>query len=419
VCPGGGPAQKRPGVSDLLQITGDSAAGAIAAAGGIGYAIIAAVLAQFTYDALNNCQSDPPTPVALSSNEWLAVMLNQPILPDYEPGMQKLSVIVEFCLWWLNCQCVTGPQPLQPAVPAPPSGAAVPPGSNACSTLQWAGTPTLTRRSGSQVVGFLDITPYVIPNAGTPVATTDVNGNPINVYPIGPQKPTQLRVQASTSVLGADTAVQVWMGTIPGIGTQTSCALGATNSTGNSTCDTGIQALNLSVATHWLFLIGTNSGDIHGNGQAGPATATVSLYGNCGQPVGCCPPDPQLLQLLNNIYSLVTLIQRHETPFAYVLGPVHSGLSGSTTLTIPAGLLGLRVHVDTFPPYFTQQPGTPTWYSGLGFLSVGDANGWWWTDALKVNPWLWFPESMPAFTQVGWNLPPGQVISITELQAES
>lgn len=133
----------------------------------------------------------------------------------------------------------------------------------------------------------------------------------------------------------------------------------------------------------------------------------------------CCAQGPdQSNILLRQILDLVTLIQRQRVPYAYVDGATHSGLSGAGTLTVPSGLIGLRTTVTTNPPYTGQAGSNPQAIFDVGYVSTGDSTGWAETQPIRRSPWIWFPEDMSTWSRVGFNLNPGVVISITELEAE-
>lgn len=133
----------------------------------------------------------------------------------------------------------------------------------------------------------------------------------------------------------------------------------------------------------------------------------------------CCSNGPDTTnQKLAQIMNLVTLIQRQRVPYAYIDGATHSGLTGAGTLTIPNGLIGLRITVTTNPPYTGMAGSNPTAIFDVGYASVGDSTGWNDVQPIKRSPWIWFPEDMSSWTRVGYNLNPGVVVSITELEAE-
>lgn len=133
----------------------------------------------------------------------------------------------------------------------------------------------------------------------------------------------------------------------------------------------------------------------------------------------CCASGPDRTNLLlNQILDLVTIIQRQRVPFAYIDGATHSTLSGAGTLTIPNGLIGLRTTVTTNPGYTGIAGSNPTALFDVGYVSVGDASGWNETQPIRRSPWNWFPSDMSTWTRVGYNLNPGVIVSITELEAE-
>lgn len=134
----------------------------------------------------------------------------------------------------------------------------------------------------------------------------------------------------------------------------------------------------------------------------------------------CCSNGPDTTnQKLEQILSLVTLIQRLKAPYAYIDGATHSGLSGTGVLTIPNGLIGLRTTVTTNPAYTGEAGSNPTALFEIGYESVGDSTGWADVQRISKSPWLYFPQDMSSWTRVGYNLNPGVVVSITELEPEA
>jgi len=391
----------------------------LTALGGVEYEAVLAAIGLIEWNSVTNCATDPPTPVALSTQEWIAALYGNPLLPGYESGQQKLGVLVQWALWWLNCQCVTGPQPNPPAVPAMPTGVGVPLGNGMgyCSVQQWTGTP-VAQPYGTQIE--TDLTPYFFSNLQPPVVGHYTNySDPVLCYPIPNPRPTKARFTLSQVDNTQIQNAMILHGTPTTMG-NFGQPLAQTDQPPNylAYADTGIGTMNWQPTdTHFAVVTQSLASQFGGSGIPQQETITLYLVDGCQQSAGCCPPDPSLAALLQQVMNLLTLVQRHEVPFGYALGSTHSNISGQGTITVPEGLVGLRVHVDTFPNWYSQQTGFPTWYDGLGFLSAGDANGWWWTEELHRNPWLWFPETMASFTQVGYSLEPGEVLSITELEA--
>lgn len=122
--------------------------------------------------------------------------------------------------------------------------------------------------------------------------------------------------------------------------------------------------------------------------------------------------------MLRQLIELVTLVQRQKVPYAYIDGATHSGLSGAATITIPSGLIGLRTTITTTPDYVGSAGSNPGAIFDVGYLSVGDSTGWAETQPIRRSPWNWFPPDMSTWTRVGYNLNPGVVVSITELEPE-
>jgi len=131
----------------------------------------------------------------------------------------------------------------------------------------------------------------------------------------------------------------------------------------------------------------------------------------------CCPPDNATQASLDAILNLVTLIQRQVSPFGYVYGANHTGLSGHGSFAV-SDLLGVSVDVTTLPASYCQATGTPTELFGLGFVTLGTADGYETSHRIDHDGSLVLPYAAGAFTLVGYSLSPGVVVSIRELTRE-
>lgn len=121
-------------------------------------------------------------------------------------------------------------------------------------------------------------------------------------------------------------------------------------------------------------------------------------------------------ETLGQDYSLDTLVQRYQSPFAVIHGAVHSNVSASGTFAV-SRLIGVQVEVLESPTNQTFS-GVPTYISDLGWLSILTGDGL--IDEIRLTRFLkiWLPRLMPLATQFGISLREGVVVRITELEAE-
>lgn len=149
-----------------------------------------------------------------------------------------------------------------------------------------------------------------------------------------------------------------------------------------------------------------------------PTTIVLPPTLSCGTTADLCTAVRQLDQRLTQIYNLVTIIQRHSVPFAYVPGAVHSGLTGTGSFAI-SGLLGLRVQLSSTHPGEPILPGNPPYLWDQGWLSVNDSNGLLEEKRLTRTGMEWFPKFCETATSFNWSVAAGVVMVVTELEAET
>ena len=150
-----------------------------------------------------------------------------------------------------------------------------------------------------------------------------------------------------------------------------------------------------------------------------PTDLILPTSWSCTTTADLCTRLQQLSDRLDWLRRDVTLIQRQAVPFAYVVGTVHSGLTGSGTLTVQ-GLLGLLVQVATVPSHWGSSSDFPTRYiPAPAMVSAGDAAGDQDTHFCHFAEELVFPTNMGLCTSVKYEFKPGCGGAITELVRES
>jgi hypothetical protein len=121
------------------------------------------------------------------------------------------------------------------------------------------------------------------------------------------------------------------------------------------------------------------------------------------------------LQIVN---GYVQLVQRQIVPFASVPGTNRPGLAGSGTFVVQ-GILGLSVDITTLPSAYGQLLANPTLLIDIGWIAIGNADGWLPAHRIQHDKQLIFPENAAMLTQVAYHLRPGVVVSILEIHREA
>ena len=183
-----------------------------------------------------------------------------------------------------------------------------------------------------------------------------------------------------------------------------------------STYDSGITALAKTGQQSYFISWATDSATDNPN-------CTIQLEFFCGgttagQPLQpCCPPDEATQNSLQALMQLVTLIQRQTAPFSYVLGTAHAGLSGNGSFSVQ-GLLGCKVQIDAFSSQVGLEGGDPDVVWQGGWINWGNADGVSPRQFIASSPMVSLPTAAGQFTSVHYSLPPGVVVTITELVRE-
>lgn len=123
-----------------------------------------------------------------------------------------------------------------------------------------------------------------------------------------------------------------------------------------------------------------------------------------------------VLQRVDRIEGMTTLIQRQGVPFGYITGTTYAGLYGQGEYAV-ADLIGLAINFTTIPDTYIAHPGDPLTYHQIGKISVGTAEGWERSWMPTHDPYIILPIS-GAITKFGYTFPPGIVAAITELVRE-
>lgn len=391
-CPGS-TSQPIPGLQDTVVLAG-GAAGVLSLVPGLEWLVaVASGLGVFSYFLPTLCASDPPGYATFTLAEVEAFLTFQQGA-DYDSFIQKAEQDITTALWFQSCECVTGS--VQPVSP-PPAAPAVninfgAPGAYPCYV------------KGPEQVG-----PLAVP-AGT-VILQDQKGPPLNIVGNLPDSITYAKADLTTVINSGTPNFKIGLEAFDASSTLVA------SDYHNVTTSTTLTSQFVIPSTARVI-------DVLFKGQSGSGSMTLSgstyFYCNGALPVSqsqCCPPDPAVLQLLQQLNSLTTLIQRQAVPFAYVPGTTHSGLSGSGELTV-AGLLGAKISPTSIPSYAGIAAGDPDTYWLESWINWGNADGWTSREWLRTAPYLSLPPLAGQFTKLGYSLAPGLVVDITELKRE-
>lgn len=390
LCPGGGTSSPNVGASAVTLL----ASGFVAVvldkygAGWLKWAIPFLALPELTLNTF--CATDPPAIPTFTAAESKA-LIDLQLGANFDSALSKFGDLVQHLAWYDLCHCNAGTATALPAAPAPP-----------------AGTPVYTPPAAqlAQKCGGPDPVPY---------GAYHGHGFQYSNFATTPGATSAL-VHMSWSYVGgthSDADVRVfWKG--PG--------LTAAQMVGNTfRVLEGVQQ-DVTVAVP----IGATELNVEVTEQPAPVSTSNTLLLSadyyCGSIPGslltaCCPPDPTLAVQVEAILRMVTLIQRQGVPFGYVPGIVHAALSGAGTLSIQ-GILGAKVTVTTLPASLGRAGTTPVEYFDMGFLTFGTPDGYPAAYRLERSPQLLLPARCSAFTQLAYDLPPGVVITLTELLRE-
>lgn len=345
------------------------------------------------------CASDPPAVVNLTMAEANALLQTDITSSDFATGLAKLPAIFENAIWNYSCQCTSGTY--TPPTVTQPSGTTVvvqpqAPANAYCATSCFLnngpGQPPCqqSQGAGAGLVGQLNV---LAPSGQIPTGVSAtwnwVSG----------ATPTALQLTVKYNKTGASSISHVFnfpAGTAP-----------------ISLVDTWPDATYTGVQIDYQYGAGSGTWMVEGH-----------IYIWCGgvQPNGtqqpCCPPDAATQGYLDNILKMVTLIQRQQVPFSYVLGTVHSGLTGNGELSIQ-GLLGAKLTPTSIPGDASVDAGDPNTYWLDSWINWGNADGWTTREFLRSAPHISLPSYAGQFTKLGYSLRPGLTVDITELEREA
>lgn len=395
VC-GGGTSSSRPGFGDFIYMA-PAAVGALLNNIPTVWAVpLAAYIGHVEYELVTFCQDDPP-PVPTFTAADVAALFNPFILTEFLDARNKLRQLVGAYLWYQVCKCDSVTTPAPPSPPAAPSGM---PSINppAVSPAYPTGQPCASYSATFQC---------------TPPASETPANPPLVPIPAGANSVT-LAVQPSRPIASAD--LTGWQAIVNCFDTPTHF-IGNPVFYGESSTGTG-GTLTAALPAGTLYTRAIVS--VFHVDTPVDIDVQYSLYcGSSSQPSTPlpCPSDPFVIGLLDEILALVTLIQRQAVPFAYVPGTVHAGLTGMGHFDVQ-GILGVKVQLDSTSSYVGVESADPDVYWDAGWINWSNNDGAHKREFIGASPFVSLPTVAGQYTRVGYTLPVGVSVTITELVRE-
>lgn len=359
------------------------------------------------------CASDPPVVLAMPTQQQFLNFITGGLLSDYLLVDNFIKNLIQTYIWYKICGCTTI------ATPAPPT-----PPSNPGNLPVINPTNVVTPSSGQPCFSISSLPLQMTHGTSSSVSTVPFPPYVSHVGPALISPPNVTWVDAIVTVTPAGSVHDTYQ-----------CNLDFFDASGAATGTFGMLFSGFAAGTTrynmvpshggWATNQGWNAQGFQGHTAGVFGTdivqLTMELYCGSNRPgapaAACCPPDPQITGLLNQIISAVTLMQRQLAPFAYVNGAVHSGISGSGTIAVQ-GLLGAKIDVTTLPSSLGREGSSPEELFDVGFMTWGTADGYPQSFRIEHDPTLSLPARASAFTVLAYDLHPGVVVTITELVRE-
>jgi hypothetical protein len=337
------------------------------------------------------CASDPP-PVPVFTPAEIDSLIQLQEGPAFDSGLPKVRDWALNAIWTDLCHCTSGTY-TPPLPPAQPTGSLVvltqqANGPAACQTNNWIGQGT--NPGGPLQGGFGGI---AFPSPGPLVLHIDDTSN--IVQPPGFGTTWHLQWTNSVFTVLSETTFRMevtdrhkTLDFVPPVG----------SAAYNIRCqsDAGSGEMNHTfVVTFWC------------NGETPPAAGTP-----------CCLPDTGTQALLDSLMTYVKLLQRQLTPFAYVHGATHTGLTGNGQIAVN-GLLGVKLTPGALPPDVGITEGDPDELWLDSWINWGNDDGWTAREFLRTSPQVSMPQLAGQFTRVAYSLRPGLSVDLVELVREA
>lgn len=397
ICDGNGPSHPKAHTQQVVSL-GAVAISDFLLSQGVGWAFdLAVALGIISYDTAPFCAGEPPTLPNIPPERYFGYF--NPLNPQGAAQLRAdMADLVGHYFWYASCECVSGIQPPAPPPAAAPTGVAKDPpalGQPVQPTHTCYGPNDQFANSTSDSSGNLSVPLFAI---GTPAAGLSWG----RVYytgllPVGGSYPITWTLR-SLDAAGQPLATHVWL----------------------QRADVDVTA---PATTDFSIPRGTANLEIMGN-QSGANLPNFTYHfiirGFCtpapqALEEPCCPPDPLVVQLLNQILrELDELATSRPGSGAYRRGTPHPALSGTQSIPV-SDLVGVLVEVTAGIPARIQIGGNPTYQWDLGFLSMLTADGMILERRLTRQAQLWLDPQWPLATVAGLYLNPGVQVTLTEL----
>ena len=407
---GGGTSSVITGVTNNL-VLATGAAGIFSLVPGLEWLVaVGSALGVLTYDLTTVCATDPPAIPTFTASEVIAFTTGAIGSADFNSFIQKAHDVAAAIVWDKYCKCDSGATPTTTVYPTQPPVATITTSTtSACYTGNWNGLAELDNVACTDMSSGL-------PNVGFGGNVTQGSCTNIRTAKLPPGV-TNIRVRARTEVSdaggsnGASYVIGFWSNT-------TNLSNVSPTAVSGAFLADLVSDIAVPSGTVFVTLLSTTS---HLSSTT-KKNISVQLEYYCGTAAGAvsnpCPSDPAVLALLNQILTLLTLIQRQLVPFAYVLGAVHSAISGSGILTV-SQLVGMKIELTTVSTVVGLETADPDELFEAGWISWGSVDGFEKREFISKNPYISFPPNAQILDRFSYNLRPGVVARFTELEREA
>lgn len=353
------------------------------------------------------CAGEPPTQPTLTDDIVNAVIAGGDLGAAVVAGNIIQAAILNW-YWYQVCECTSGTQPTAPTPQADPGG------------LVAVNPPTLVTGPGATACATFTGTHAVDPTGSVGIALVGVAGAFSTSQQILPVGCTRVDIKytnhASTSAqdeIGFGTSIWNAAGTL--------IASNGPTSVGQPAHGTNPRLVTVAIPAGAAYCQVVETPLFGSAPWTQVGTVDLSFYcggATPGQPLTpCCPPDPVLSGMMQQILGYVKLIQRQAVPFGYIASTVHSALTGAGAFDI-AGLIGVAVTVTTIPDSYGRRGSSPTEYFDLGFVTFGTPDGFPSSFRVEKSGNVMTPRLCSAYTTLDYDLAPGVEVTITELVRE-
>jgi hypothetical protein len=409
----GGPSEPIPG-SAVRLIIGPAAVSLILGQLAPVFLPVAALIDGLAVELTTLCGRDPPPLPTWTADDLLILALGSES-PAYQSTLTKIDDLVQNWAWDKSCQCTATVNPPPLVAPAPPPGASPisPTVTQPCFTGQYTGDPPINVDSATQ--HDLDVSKTTLSTDGR-TRTGDTHSSSGIIYGI-PAGTTQLTWQGfdPNTVSGPGSkgtySFALWTFNSSGV-PNVPVEIGPPSTTTGGTY-TGSAPIT-STMSYWLMIARKN--DPGADTPLALPILNTSVWCGAASPgaqESCCPPDPSLTLGIQTIINLLQNMQ-HPPANAYTKGTVHSGLTGTGTLSV-TGLFGLQIELTSGVPAQIQFPGVPPYERSVGWLSILTGDGMIDETRITRQHQVWASALAPYATQVGFQLNAGFSMTLTEL----